>query len=236
MKNRHVLYIFLTVLILACSTDDAKLPAPIACFDYFSDPGLKTCTKISFSNCSEYALTYQWDFGDGNFSVDKNLVHEFDSSGTFIVKLIAKNETGIDSLKKELIIENYSDKYIHFNNYTYLLAKGSVAEYLINGAPVFKIILANGTIALSEDGNPSGEGEYIMVVGSGFFDTGTFDFYSPGITFLNTTQRIDLDGIPNGKIYIVKATNPVEIRIISNGVVAYYNGDVDLVSDIAGGD
>ncbi len=85
-------------------------------------------------------------------------------------------------------------------------------------------------MTLADDGNPTGEGEYLVVTGSEAFDTGTFDFLSSGTVIINTIQRVELNGLPDGKIYIKNATNPVEIRVISNGLVAYYHGDVDFIS------
>ena len=46
---------------------------------------------VDFSNASINADAYEWDFGDGNSSIDENPVHTYTESGQFTVRLIASN-------------------------------------------------------------------------------------------------------------------------------------------------
>lgn len=43
----------------------------------------------SFTNQSQHAFTYNWDFGDGTFSTDTNPTHTYSQSGTYTVILQA---------------------------------------------------------------------------------------------------------------------------------------------------
>jgi PKD repeat protein len=43
-------------------------------------------------NLSSNANSYEWDFGDGNFSNDQNPIHYFTEEGIFSITLIANNE------------------------------------------------------------------------------------------------------------------------------------------------
>jgi hypothetical protein len=53
--------------------------------------------------------TWEWDFGDGNFSPDQNPTHTYHSSGTFTVKLRTISDAGCeDTLVKT--------NYIHITN------------------------------------------------------------------------------------------------------------------------
>lgn len=61
-----------------------SLPGPD--FNYASD-GL----ELSFSNTSLDADSYQWDFGDGNTSIEISPVHQYASAGEYIVTLNASN-------------------------------------------------------------------------------------------------------------------------------------------------
>ena len=68
-----------------------------------------TCNGfVSFTNLSSNGFTnVQWDFGDGNSSNDLNPVHQYDSNGTYSVKLKVFNSQGIDSLvKANLVVVN----------------------------------------------------------------------------------------------------------------------------------
>lgn len=49
---------------------------------------------VTFTNASEGATVYQWDFGDGNTSNDASPRHRFFTSGDYNVVLTATNEKG----------------------------------------------------------------------------------------------------------------------------------------------
>lgn len=51
--------------------------------------------KYQFTNTSINSETFDWDFGDGNVSVEENPVHIYDESGTFNVRLTISNKISI---------------------------------------------------------------------------------------------------------------------------------------------
>ena len=51
------------------------------------------------------ALTYLWDFGDGNTSTETNPEHTYTTSATFDVSLIATNDCGADTISHSITIE-----------------------------------------------------------------------------------------------------------------------------------
>lgn len=64
-----------------------------------------TGLEAKFTNASENAASYQWDFGDGNFSVVTSPQHTYFDSGSYEVQLIANGECGADTLVQTVIIE-----------------------------------------------------------------------------------------------------------------------------------
>lgn len=54
---------------------------------------------ISFTNETQKATTYLWDFGDGNTSTEVSPSHSFYSSGTYTVSLTATDEAGKSATK-----------------------------------------------------------------------------------------------------------------------------------------
>ena len=67
------------------------LPIPIWSFKEFQD-------SVVFTNSSQLADSYMWDFGDGKSSSDENPYHIYDTSGSYTVTLSAINECGsVDS-------------------------------------------------------------------------------------------------------------------------------------------
>ncbi|KAA3633589.1 MAG: PKD domain-containing protein [Bacteroidetes bacterium] len=63
------------------------LPPPEPLFTWQVVDGL----IVSFSNNSEYAVNYNWTFGDGNTSTEENPVHEYAAPGNYEVTLNAQN-------------------------------------------------------------------------------------------------------------------------------------------------
>jgi PKD repeat protein len=60
---------------------------------------------VSFTNTSQNANSYLWDFGDGNTSTETNPVHVFAGDGTYVVNLTAYNEMcGNESFAETLIL------------------------------------------------------------------------------------------------------------------------------------
>ncbi len=49
---------------------------------------------VVFTDRSEYAATYSWDFGDGAFSSEANPTHTYNKGGAFNVTLTVANATG----------------------------------------------------------------------------------------------------------------------------------------------
>jgi gliding motility-associated-like protein len=70
------------------------VPAPIA--DFFVDNTVHLIDDATFffDNQSQYALYYDWTFGDGDTSVATNPIHVYDAVGEYLVTLTATNELG----------------------------------------------------------------------------------------------------------------------------------------------
>jgi len=58
----------------------------------------------SFVNASANAMSYAWDFGDGQISTSVNPIHVYATSGTYTVKLTATNSCGSDIETQVVIV------------------------------------------------------------------------------------------------------------------------------------
>ncbi len=74
------------------SIEVSLIPPPMADFLSRSEPEEFTDPIVLFDNESSAALTYEWHFGDGDISYEENPEHSYDTSGVFLVMLIAYNE------------------------------------------------------------------------------------------------------------------------------------------------
>lgn len=74
---------------------EPEVIAPTADFDFTVD-GL----KVSFTNKSQNATSYKWEFGDDETAKDQNPTHEYAAGGEYTVVLTAANAAG-QTAKKE---------------------------------------------------------------------------------------------------------------------------------------
>lgn len=90
-----------TITLTSCKKDPADPPAkdPIASFQY--EISADNYLEVAFTNFSQNATSYSWDFGDGNTSVEKDPTHVYDAVGSYDVVLTAKNDAGVSKTFSE---------------------------------------------------------------------------------------------------------------------------------------
>lgn len=74
------------------SSSVALISPPLAAFSSMSKPEEFIDPNVQYENESSAALTYEWHFGDGTVSYEEDPEHAYDTSGVFLVMLIAYNE------------------------------------------------------------------------------------------------------------------------------------------------
>lgn len=133
---------------------------PLAGFTYNANGAI-----ISFTDNSLYALSWYWDFGDGNYSSQQNPIYVFGSAGTYTVTLIVSNACDSDTITDIIIITGteinakgdnqmfvYPNPASDFVNIKYTIANaGEVTIDIINVngelvAPVLNTDSAPGTV------------------------------------------------------------------------------------------
>lgn len=95
--------LMLPLLFITSCKDEETEPAedPIASFQYTL--GETDFLQVTFSNFSQNATSYSWNFGDNVTSTDENPVHTYTASGDFTVVLTAVNADGVEATKSENI-------------------------------------------------------------------------------------------------------------------------------------
>ena len=89
--------LLLPIFSFACVGPKAAFNIPE---DEFSAPA-----NITFTNESEKAETYHWDFGDGNESTESNPVHRYTHSGNYKVILRAENGNKKNKTEKRIMVK-----------------------------------------------------------------------------------------------------------------------------------
>jgi len=104
---RQMLYFIGALSIIAflpsCEDDDPEpVPEdPVASFQF--EVSEDNWQMVTFTNFSQNATSYSWDFGDGNSSTEENPTHEYEEAGEYEVTLTASNEVGATSTFSENI-------------------------------------------------------------------------------------------------------------------------------------
>ena len=65
--------------------------------------------SVQFNDSSENAVSFNWDFGDGKSSIEKNPIHTYLTAGIYTVNLTVSNENGTDSKLAKI---NVSEKEV----------------------------------------------------------------------------------------------------------------------------
>ncbi len=72
---------------------------PLPKFEHYQDGG-----DVTFTNLSENAVSFQWNFGNGNSTATVNPHHSYAATGTYKVVLTATNTCGIQKDSAEITI------------------------------------------------------------------------------------------------------------------------------------
>jgi gliding motility-associated-like protein len=82
------------------------LPRPVANFTYSDTTRCQPNHTVNFTDASANAVSWAWDFGDGNTSTQQNPSHTYTGYGVFTVKLVVTNSSGCtDSLIKQNLVQ-----------------------------------------------------------------------------------------------------------------------------------
>ncbi|HYG20795.1 MAG TPA: PKD domain-containing protein [Ohtaekwangia sp.] len=103
MKLKSILFAFLALAVIACEDDEIGRSKAQAEFTFTVDDEDKQ--QLSFSNQSEGASFYQWNFGDNTSSLEENPTHRYLTGGTYIVTLMAKSKEGSKVITKQVVVE-----------------------------------------------------------------------------------------------------------------------------------
>jgi PKD repeat protein len=89
--------------------DDATKEPPIPAKSPVS--GFTTTSNgltVSFTNTSQYGVTYNWDFGDGSTATTKDASHTYATGGAYKVVLTASNNAGSSTSNAEIFVNTTS--------------------------------------------------------------------------------------------------------------------------------
>jgi PKD repeat protein len=135
MKNIILISaILISTLLISCKKD------PISDFS-FSDL-TKVGEDVKFSNLSSNSEKYNWDFGDGLYSIEKEPIHVYKKPGKYNVTLNVKGEGGSASITKPINITGIT--YVIIN--TTGAVCNNLCSFSYNGSEIENLV-EHGTLS-----------------------------------------------------------------------------------------
>jgi hypothetical protein len=120
MKKIFLSLLSFTIIFSACKKGDTgpqgpagpagsnnPAPLPIACFTVDDSLTVDSTQVFSFTNCSQNAVRYEWDFDDATYAPVANPNHLFNKHGSFTVRMTAYNADNVSSQVSHVITIGY---------------------------------------------------------------------------------------------------------------------------------
>ena len=101
-KILPVVIFTLIILWMGCKKDDDNND-PVA---QFSWELTQTPGEVNFTNQSSNAQTYEWNFGDGKMTTQKDPVHVYEQNETYYVSLKVFGNQKTSTARDTLLIDN----------------------------------------------------------------------------------------------------------------------------------
>ena len=199
---RKVIYylssVFLCLLVFflpACSDDGSKTDFPLSAVIFHSMVG----KQVAFTALTHSAVSWEWDFGDGNVSSEKDPVHVYEEGGYYIATLTAKDNAGNSVSTKENLAVSLTPYALltgdhtaeGYNGKTWKLTMShTVNDKLVNSDANFSLLAPN-----IESLPP---GAFSQYVGLPEAYNDEFTFYHDGRYRQKTTDGTSFGGIVYG--------------------------------------
>ncbi|MEE9440037.1 MAG: PKD domain-containing protein [Saprospiraceae bacterium] len=160
-------------------------------------------SEVTFSNMSQDADSYSWNFGDGsNISTDQNPVHLYSNDGTYDVMLSVENECGTNTVIYEVVISNLPVASIQIigNSVGCNPLEVAFESTSTNDPDSYLWTFVGGTPNTSSIQNP-----IVMYNQPGIFDVTLTVSNSNGNNTLTIADIIVVNDVPNANFTVVES-------------------------------
>ncbi|WP_298649432.1 PKD domain-containing protein [uncultured Proteiniphilum sp.] len=223
--RRNIYYlssVFLCLLIFffpACSDDGSQTDLPLSAVIFHSIDG----KQVAFTALTHSAVNWEWDFGDGNVSTEKDPVHVYEEGGYYIATLTAKDNTGNSVSTKMNLAVSLPPYALLTGNHTAEGYDGKTWKLTMSHTVNDKLVNSDADFSLLDDDIPSlPAGAFSVYVGLPEAYNDEFTFYYDGSYRHNTSDGTSFGGI-------VYATNLQQLgaaQITKTGGKAVFGQDL----------
>jgi PKD repeat protein len=205
MRKIFLLLLFFAMIFFACKKGDTgpqgpagsnnPAPLPIACFTVNDTLTLLDSAHVfSFTNCSQNAVRYEWDFDDFTYAPVANPSHIYNQYGIFTVRMTAYNADNVSSQTSHVVtIGFYSlNKIEYYQLYSILTMPVTVSLY--NSSFNVSDIINQGQLPFT----------------SLLADSDAYHFFPPAVSYYLRTQ--DGSGHNYNRVFSVAVSSIVNNR------------------------
>lgn len=187
--------VFLCLLVFffpACSDDAIKTDLPLSAVIFNSIAG----KQVAFTALTHSAVNWEWNFGDGNISTEKNPVHIYEEGGYYIATLIAKDKAGNSVSTKVNLAVSLTPYALLTGNHTAEEYDGKTWKLTMAHTVNDKLVNSDANFSLLAPKIPSlPQGAFDVYVGLKEAYNDEFTFYHDGRYRHNTTDGTSFGGI-----------------------------------------
>ncbi len=228
MKNTNIFntLLILIISISACKKEENASPMAVACFEISSEEA-NMGDEISFTNCSQNAVIFTWDFGDGSEIVsDDSPTHTYKTAGEYIVQMVSANASNSDTVSQTVTINQINgfflaEKYYSLQNAYWFDKNGEGISIWLGQTNPNTGANEMGSMAFYFSGFSSmpPSGTYIINNINGESFNVISDPLIP--SFDNTSVTLEIS--QTGNIYLLEFEGDVE----NNNLIGYYSGEIN---------
>lgn len=176
----------------ACSDDESKTDLPLSAIIFNSISG----KQVAFTALTHSAVSWEWDFGDGKTSSDKNPVHIYEEGGYYVATLTAKDKSGSAVTTKANLAVSLTPYSLLTGNHTADGYDGKTWKLTMSHTVNDKLVNSDANFSLLAPNIPSlPAGAFSVYVGLPEAYNDEFTFYNDGRYRQNTTDGTSFGGI-----------------------------------------
>ena len=186
--------------------------------------------SVTFTNNSQNASSFAWDFGDGNTSTEANPTHTYDTEGNYDVSLIATNECGDATITNTVGANALPSANASASNTA--ICEGGEVEFedmSSDNVTAWAWTFEGATPSTSTDQNP-----VVVYNQEGTYDVTLTVTAAAGTDVIDFTNFITVTALPTSEFVAVNNMQEVTFTNSSTGATSYAwdFGDGNTSTDI----
>lgn len=183
----------ITVLFFpSCSDDETGGDLPLSALIFHSLEG----KQAAFTALTHSAVSWEWNFGDGNSSTEKDPVHVYEEGGYYVAKLTAKDKNGSTVTAEVTLAIALTPYSLLTGNHTAEGYDGKTWKLTQSHTVNDKLVYSDAKFSLLDASIPSlPAGAFSVYVGLPEAYNDEFTFYYDGRYKHNPTDGVSFGGI-----------------------------------------